>query len=52
VYAPSTYRDSMDPAGNLTFLRGEDRMKLIEHLPIANVVTGREGLLKECWGPE
>lgn len=52
VYAPSTYRDSRDPAGNLTFLRGEDRMKLIEHLPIANVVTGREGLLKECWGPE
>jgi hypothetical protein len=52
VYAPSTYRDSRDLAGNLTFLRGEDRMKLIEHLPVANVVTGRESLLKECWGPE
>ena len=52
VYAPSTYRDSRDPAGNLTFLRGEDRMKLIEHLPVANVVTGKESLLKEFYGPE
>jgi hypothetical protein len=52
VYAPTTYRDSRDLAGNLTFLRGEDRMKLIEHLPVANVVTGKEVLLKECWGPE
>jgi hypothetical protein len=52
VYAPTTYRDSRDLAGNLTFLRGEGRMKLIEHLPVANVVTGKEVLLKDCWGPE
>jgi len=50
VYVPSTYRDSRDLAGNLTFLRGEDRMKLIEHLPVANVVTGKESLLKEFCG--
>ena len=52
VYVPSKYRDSRDPAGNLTYLRGEDRMKLIEHLPVANVVTRREGLLKEFHGPQ
>jgi hypothetical protein len=46
VYVPSKYRDSRDPTGNLTYLRGEDRMKLIEHLPVANVETGEEGLLK------
>lgn len=52
VYTPSKYRDSRDPAGNLTYLRGEDRMKLIEHLPVANVVTRQEGLLKEFHGPQ
>jgi len=52
VYAPSTFRDSRDPAGNLTFLRGEDRLKLIEHLPVVNVVTGKESPLKEFYGPK
>jgi hypothetical protein len=52
VYTPSKYRDSRDPAGNLTYLRGEDRMKLIEHLPVTNVVTCQEGLLKEFHGPQ
>jgi hypothetical protein len=50
-YVRSKYRDSRDAAGNLTYLRGEDRMKLIEHLPVANVVTGEQGLLKEFHRP-
>jgi hypothetical protein len=52
VYVPSKYRDSRDPAGNLTYLRGEDRMKLIEHLPVINVLTCKESLLKEFHGPQ
>ncbi|HKM82662.1 MAG TPA: hypothetical protein VKO18_11505 [Terriglobia bacterium] len=50
VYVPGKYRDSRDPAGHLTYMRGEDRMKLIEHLPVTNVVTCKEGLLKEFHG--
>lgn len=52
VYLPSKYRDSRDPAGNLTYLRGKDRMKLIEHLPVTNVVTRRDALLKELYDPQ
>jgi len=51
VYVPSKYRDSRDSAGNLTFLRGEERMKLIEHLPVVNVVTREELPLKEFHKP-
>jgi hypothetical protein len=52
VYVPSKYRDSRDPAGNLTYLRGEDRMKLIEHLPVINVVTCKESPLNEFLRPQ
>jgi len=47
VYMPSTYRDSRNPAGKLTFLRGKDRLKLIEDLPVTNVMTGSQALLRE-----
>jgi hypothetical protein len=47
VYVPSKYRDSRDRNGKLTYLRGVDRMKLIEHLPVTNVVTGQNVPLKE-----
>jgi hypothetical protein len=52
AYVPSKFKESRDPAGNLSYIRGEDRMKLIEHLPVTNVVTGKEGLLKEFHGPQ
>ncbi len=48
VYAPSTYRDSRDATGKLTYLRGADRLKLIENLPVVNVVTGNQVLLREA----
>jgi hypothetical protein len=50
-YVQSKYRESRDPAGNLTYVRGEDRIKLIEHLPVINVVSRQEGLLKDLYAP-
>lgn len=47
VYEPSKFRESRDKAGNLTYVRGEDRVKMIEHLPVVNVVTGKTGPLKD-----
>jgi hypothetical protein len=52
AYVPSHFRESRGPAGNLTYIRGEDRMKLIEHLPVVNVVTSQEGSLKEFYRPQ
>lgn len=47
IYVPSKYRDSRDRSGNLNFLRGQDRVKLIENLPVTNVVTGTDILMKD-----
>jgi hypothetical protein len=47
AYVPSKFKESRDPAGNLSYVRGEDRRKLIEHLPVVNVLTGKEKPLKE-----
>ncbi len=52
VYVPSKFRESRDPAGNLSYIRGEDRVKLIEHLPVVNVVTRQEGPLQEFYRPQ
>ena len=35
-------RESRDKDGNLSFLRGEDRLNEIKGLPVLNVVTGLE----------
>jgi len=50
VFEPSSYRDSRDQSGKLNFLRGGDRMKLIQHLPVTNVVTGDSVLLNQFDG--
>ena len=47
VYVLSKFRESRDANGRLTFTRGADRLKLIEHLPVVNVVTGQHGALSE-----
>lgn len=47
AYVLSHFRESRDSKGNLTYVRGENRIKLIEHLPVINVVTGERGPLKE-----
>lgn len=37
AYSPSKFRESRDERGNLTFITGEDRIKLIKGLPVFNV---------------
>jgi hypothetical protein len=39
AYAPSRFRESRDQQGNLTFVGGKDRRKLIEGLPVMNIET-------------
>ncbi len=47
AYVLSKFRESRDQQGNLTYVRGKNRIKLIEHLPVVNVTTGQQGSLKE-----
>jgi hypothetical protein len=47
AYVLGRFRVSRNPTGNLNYARGEDRQKLIEHLPIVNVVTGQQGPLRD-----
>jgi hypothetical protein len=47
AYVLGKFRESRDSQGNLTYTRGKNRMKLIEHLPVVNVTTGQQGRLKE-----
>ncbi len=47
AYIASKFRESRDSQGNLTYVRGKNRIKLIEHLPVVNVTTGQQGPLKE-----
>jgi hypothetical protein len=39
VYFPSKIRESRDVQGNLTFLSGPDKLKLIQGLPVVNIET-------------
>ena len=39
AYSPSLYRESRDEQGELTFIAADDRLKLIEGLPVLNVET-------------
>jgi hypothetical protein len=47
AYVASKFREARDEAGNLTYARGEDRFRLIEHLPVINVATGKQGRLRD-----
>src|SRR5277367_3864406 len=49
AYVLSKFRESRNSNGNLTYTRGEDRIKLIEHLPVVNVVTGHKAALRDCY---
>lgn len=40
-YVQSRIRESKDPKGELTYLRGADRLKQIEHLEVVDVESGR-----------
>jgi hypothetical protein len=49
AYVASKFRESRDQSGKLTYVRGNNRMKLIEHMPVVQVVTGETGKLKDLW---
>jgi len=46
---PSSFRESRDRNGKLTFVRGESRQALISHLPFTDPVSGRTAELAS-WG--
>ena len=47
VYVESKFRESRDRSGKLTYARGEERIRLIEDMPVVNVVTGETGPIRE-----
>jgi hypothetical protein len=49
AYVASKFRESRDEAGKLTYVRGKDRIKLIEEMPVVQVVTGETGKLRDLW---
>jgi hypothetical protein len=49
AYVASKFRESRDQSGKLTYVRGNDRMKLIGDMPVVQVVTGETGKLKDLW---
>ncbi|HET6178185.1 MAG TPA: hypothetical protein VFE61_14715 [Candidatus Sulfotelmatobacter sp.] len=46
-YVRSHFKESRDAKGNLTYLTGAARRKVIAHLPVVNVITGQTALLGE-----
>ncbi len=47
AYVASKFRESRDDQGKLTYARGEDRFKLIEHLPVVHTTTGQIHSLRD-----
>ncbi len=48
---PSRHRESHDRDGRLTFVRGRNRLRLIEHHPVVDVRTGERILLRDIAEP-
>lgn len=49
AYVKSKFRESRDSAGRLSYTRGNDRIELIKHLPVVQVVSGETGKLGDLW---
>jgi hypothetical protein len=47
AYVESKFRESRDSSGKMTYVRGKDRVKLIEDMPVLQVVTGETLRLKD-----
>lgn len=47
VFVPSGVKESRDRRGSFTYVRGDERVKLIEHLPVVDVITGEQGPLNQ-----
>ena len=52
AYVPSKFRESRDQSGRPSYVRGENRIKLIENLPVVNVVTDQVGALRDFHGQD
>ena len=50
-YVKSRYRESRDAEGRLTFVAGEERLKLIEDMPVYDLVKRRVVKIKDLDGP-
>lgn len=48
-YTESKYRESRDKAGNLTFITGPDRLKVMENLIVFNLATNRKVKIKNLF---
>jgi hypothetical protein len=51
AYSPSLFRESRDPAGQLSYVsRHEDRLRLIAEMPLVDLESGREVTVAGCFG--
>jgi hypothetical protein len=49
AYVPSKFRESRNRWGRLSYLRGPERLKLIEEMPVIQIGSGQTRQLKEVW---
>jgi hypothetical protein len=49
AYVASKFRESRDAGGKLTYARGNDRIKIIQDMPVIDVSTGRTDRIKDVW---
>ena len=49
AYVESKFRESRNSEGKLSYVRGNDRIQLIKHLPVVQVVSGETGKIGELW---
>lgn len=49
AYVESKFREARDESGHPSYARGEDRIRIIEQMPVVNVVTGETGRLRDFW---
>lgn len=52
AYVESKFRESRDSAGKMSYLRGDARGRLIDSLPVVNVVTGKMETLRSMGQPK
>lgn len=49
AFVESRYRESRDKCGNLTFVGGGDRLKMIREMELVNLETGRAEYIKDIY---